>query len=65
MYKPDSCAEVPQSQYSIPRSRESKMAIATDHKVVMPMETTLGYTIISLIMSQIADRPIWKREKFV
>ena len=47
MYKPDSRAEVPESQYSIPKSRESKMAIATDHKVVMAMETALGYTIVS------------------
>ena len=65
MYKPDSCAEVPESQYSIPKFQESKMAIATDHKVVMPMETALGYTIISLIMSQIPDHLIWKRERFV
>ena len=64
MYKPDSRAEVPESQYSIPKSRESKMAIATDHKVVMPMETALGYTIISLIMSQTPDRLIWKRDRF-
>ena len=52
MYKPDSCAEVPESQHSIPRSRESKLSIAADHnirdKVFVPMETALGYTIVGL-----------------
>ena len=33
MYKPDSRAEVPEPQCSIPRSRESKMPIAADHNI--------------------------------
>ncbi len=69
MYKPDSRAKVPEPQRSVPRSRKSKLSIAANHhignKVIMSMETVLGYTIVGLITSQIPndDRLILKREK--
>ena len=67
--KPDSRAEVPEPQCSILKSGKSKLSITADHnirdKVVVPMETALGYTVISLITTQIPnyDRLIWRREK--
>ena len=68
MYKPDSHAEVPEPQCSTPRSRNSKLSIAADHnirdKVVVPLETALGYTIVGLITSQnpYNDGLIWRRK---
>ena len=70
MYKPDSRADVPEPQCSIPRSQESKLSIAADHnirdKVFVPMETMLGYTIFGLITNHIPynDHLIWRRKKF-
>ena len=67
MYKPDSHAEVPEPQCSIPRSQESKLSIAADDnirdKVFVPIEIVLGYSTVGLIkFYNYDDCLIWRRK---